>query len=67
MLGQCQKTFQQIFLSGSKILLNLMNIFIKNYNEESHEGYFFEVDIQYLEQLHELYNELPFLPEAMKI
>ena len=41
--------------------------FIKNYNEESDEGYFFEVDIQYLEKLHELHNDLPILPERMKI
>ena len=41
--------------------------FIKNYNEESDEGYFFEVDVQYLEKLHELHNDLPFLPERMKI
>ena len=37
--------------------------FIKNYNEESDEGYFLEVDVQYQEKLHELQNELPFLPE----
>ena len=41
--------------------------FIKNYNEESDEGYFLEVDIQYLEKLHELQNDLLFLPERMKI
>ena len=40
---------------------------IKNYNEESDEGYFLEVDIQYLEKLHELHTDLPFLPERMKI
>ena len=28
--------------------------FIKNYNEESDGGYFFEVDVQYLENLHNL-------------
>ena len=39
----------------------------KNYNEESHEGYFLEVDVQYLEKLFELCNDLPFLPERMKI
>ena len=39
---------------------------IKNYNEESNEGYFLEVDVQYIELLHELHNELPFLPEKMK-
>ena len=41
--------------------------FIKNYNEESDEGYFLEFDVQYLEKLHELHNDLPFLPERMKI
>ena len=41
--------------------------FIKNYNEKSEEGYFLEVDAQYPEKLHELYNDLPFLPERRKI
>ena len=41
--------------------------FIKNYNEESDEEYFLEVDVQNLEQLHELHNDLPFLPERIKI
>ena len=40
---------------------------IKSYNEESDEGYFLEVDVQYPEKLHELHNDLPFLPEKMKI
>ena len=40
--------------------------FIKNCNEESDEGYCLEIDIQYLEKLHEL-NDLPFLPERMDI
>ena len=26
--------------------------FVKSYNDESDEGYFFEVDVQYLEKLH---------------
>ena len=33
---------------------------IKNYNEESDEGYFLEFDVQYPEKLHELHNDLPF-------
>ena len=41
--------------------------FIKFYNEESDEEYFLEVDVPYLEKLHELYNDLPFLPERIKI
>ena len=40
--------------------------FMKNYNEESHEGYFLEVEVQQTEKLHELHNDLPFLPERMK-
>ena len=41
--------------------------FIKSYNEESTEGDFLEVDVQHPEKLHELHNDLPFLPERMKI
>ena len=41
--------------------------FIKNYNKESNEWYFPQVDVQYLEKLHQLQNDLPFLPERMKI
>ena len=41
--------------------------FIKNYNVGSDKGNFLEVDVQYLEKLHELHNDLPFLPEGMKI
>ena len=40
--------------------------FIKNYNEESNEGYFLEVYVQYPEKLHEIHNDLPFLAERMK-
>ena len=39
---------------------------IKNYNEKSDEGYFHEVDAQYTEKLHELQNDLPFLPAKME-
>ena len=41
--------------------------FIKSYNEDSNIGYFFEVEVQYPEKLHELHNDLPFLPEGMQI
>ena len=41
--------------------------FVKNYNKESYERYFLEVDVQYLQKLHEFFNDLPFLPERMKI
>ena len=35
--------------------------FIKSYNEENDEGHFLEVD------LHDLHNDLPFLPERIRI
>ena len=41
--------------------------FIENYNEESDEGYFSEVDAHFLENLHELDNDLWFSPEMTKI
>ena len=31
------------------------------------KGYFLEDNVQYLEKLHELHNDLPLLPERMKI
>ena len=37
--------------------------FIKRYHQESDNGYFLEVYVQYLEKLHELHGDLPFLPE----
>ena len=40
---------------------------IKNYDEESDEGYILEVDIEYPKKLHDLNSDLPFLPERMKI
>ena len=38
--------------------------FIKNYNEVCDEGYFLEVDVKYLEKLHDLHKQ--FLLERMK-
>ena len=35
--------------------------------ERSDDGYFLEVDVQYLERLHKPHNDSPFLPERIKI
>ena len=40
--------------------------FIKNYNENSDEGYFLEVNIEYPKTLWRSHKELPFLPERRK-
>ena len=36
---------------------------IKDYNEESVEGYFLEVNAQYLKKLNDLLNDSPLLPK----
>ena len=41
--------------------------FIKNYDEDSDKGYILEVDVKYPENLHGFHEDLPFLPERMKI
>ena len=43
-------------------ILKFNENFIKSYDDESNEGYFYEVDVQYPENLNNLLNELPFLP-----
>ena len=53
-------------LSGSKGLLILMKISQKLYRRNWLRT-FFEVDDQDPEKLHELRNDLTFLPERMKI
>ena len=40
---------------------------MKNYDENSNEGYFLEVDVEYPKHLFHLHSDLPFLPERNKI
>ena len=41
--------------------------FIRNYKENDKKGYILKVDVKYPKKLHELYSDLPFLPERMEI
>ena len=41
--------------------------FLKSYNEESDEGYFLELDVQYPEKLHEPHNDLTSLSERIEL
>ena len=53
--------------NGLKNISKFDETFIKILNGEGNEGYFLEVKIQYLENLHNLLNDIPFLQERMKI
>ena len=44
-----------------------MENFIKSYDENSVKGYILEVNIEYPKNLHDLHNDLQFLPERIKI
>ena len=41
--------------------------FIKNQDENSDKGYIVEADVEYPKRLHNFHNDLPVLPEKMKI
>ena len=58
--------FKKLPINGFKWVKTLSRFnerFIKNYNENSDIGYFLEVDIDYLKELFNLQNDLPFSPE----
>ena len=67
MVGQCYKSFQQIISRGFADTSRFNKDFIKSSNEEIDEEHFLEVDVQYLGNLHNLHNDLLFLPDRMKI
>ena len=41
--------------------------FIKNYDVDSNKGYILEVDVEYPNNMHDFYRDLPFLAERMEI
>ena len=61
---------QMLLLGGSKWIDETPQSnenFIKSYNDDTDEGYFLEIDVQYPKNLPNLHNDLHFLPERMKI
>ena len=50
-----------------KKMLICNEVFLKSCDEDSDKGYILELDIKYPKYLHDLHNNLPFLPETMKI
>ena len=62
--------FQNLHLGGCKWVEETSKSnedFIKSYHDNSDEGCFLEVDVQYPEDLYNLHSDLPFFPERMKI
>ena len=67
MVEQCHKSCQQTVMIGLKILLDFIKTSWKAIMKKVTKGIFFEVDVQYPEKLHEVHNNLPFLPEKEKL
>ena len=56
-------TSQKLCVGGFKWLENVSKIdedFIKNYYENCDIGYFLKVDVEYLNELHDLHSDLQF-------
>ena len=57
---------QKLPVEGFKWQKNISKFnedFIKNYDEDSNKGCILELDLEYPKNLHDLYSDLPFLPE----
>ena len=58
---------QKLPVNGFNWTEGLDESFSKSYNEKIKEGCLLEVGIQYPENLHNIQNDLPFLPKTMNI
>ena len=61
---------QKLLLNGFKWRKNTSKFnenFIKYYDENCDIGYIIEADVEYSKRLHDLHNDLPFLPERKRI
>ena len=66
-MGKSQTLPANGFVWYNDYLSDFSEDFTKNYNENSDDGYFLEMDIEYPKQLFGSHKELPFLPERRKL
>ena len=62
--------FQKLSVNGFKWIKKLSKFneyFIKNYNENNHKRYIFEVHVEYPKKVFNLHNDLLFLAERKKL
>ena len=52
---------------GFKWLKNVGKFDVMSINEKSPIGYFFELDLEYPDELHELHNDYPLVPEKFAV
>ena len=64
--GQCFKNYLWMALNEKKVS-KLNKNFIKISDEESDKGHILETDVEYSKRLQNFHNDLPILPERMKI
>ena len=62
---------QKLHINGFEWVKEILSLkfikLIKNYDKDSDKGCMLEVDVEYHKYSHDLHNDLPFLPEQMKI
>ena len=57
---ECLRNYLLAVLNGLKKHLNFHKDFMKSCSEDSDIGYFLKIDVQYPEEWHEPFNNLPF-------
>ena len=48
-------------------LKNVDSFYVNSINEKNETGYFLQVDLEYLDELHELHNDYPLAPEKFAV
>ena len=58
---------EYLLYGGFKWLENIDKFDIMSIDDKSLIGYFLEVDLEYPEELHELHNDFPLVPEKLTV